>query len=58
MAEHGGENGRVYYFGASRLVIRFGDITTSTADVIVSSDDNYLTMGGGVSSALLRAGAR
>lgn len=52
------EDGRVYHFGASRLVIRFGDITSSTAQVLVSSDDSYLTMGGGVSAALLRAGGQ
>jgi O-acetyl-ADP-ribose deacetylase (regulator of RNase III) len=34
----------------------YGDITELAADALVSSDDNYLTMGGGVSSALSRAG--
>lgn len=38
------------------LVLQFGDITTSIAQVLVSSDDYYLTMGGGVSLALHRAG--
>jgi O-acetyl-ADP-ribose deacetylase (regulator of RNase III) len=47
---------RVYQFGRSRLTLQFGDITKSEAQVIVSSDDNYLTMGGGVSAAILRAG--
>ncbi|MFX0199352.1 MAG: macro domain-containing protein [Candidatus Hodarchaeota archaeon] len=32
-----------------------GDITKISADALVSSDDNYLTMGGGVSEALSRA---
>jgi O-acetyl-ADP-ribose deacetylase (regulator of RNase III) len=35
--------------------LEFGDITTSNADVLVSSDDSYLTMGGGVSAAIRRA---
>jgi hypothetical protein len=28
------------------LTLEFGDITASKADVLVSSDDSYLTMGG------------
>jgi O-acetyl-ADP-ribose deacetylase (regulator of RNase III) len=36
----------------------FGDITSSTAQAIVSSDDNYITMGGGVSGAILRTGGQ
>ena len=36
--------------------IAYGDITQMVADVLVSSDDGYLSMGGGVSAALLRAG--
>ncbi len=47
---------RSYSVGASTLTLTFGDLTTSNAEVLVSSDDNYLTMGGGVSAALLRAG--
>jgi O-acetyl-ADP-ribose deacetylase (regulator of RNase III) len=46
---------RVYHVGASTLTLEFGDITTSKADVLVSSDDCYLTMGGGVSAAIRRA---
>lgn len=42
--------------GASTVTIVFGDITTSTCEILVSSDDHGLTMGGGVSRALLRAG--
>ncbi len=49
-------NEKIYQFGKSKLVIRFGDITESNTGAIVSSDDNYLTMGGGVSLAILRAG--
>lgn len=47
---------RTYQFGQSRLTLEFGDITESKAQVIVSSDDSYLTMSGGVSAAILRTG--
>ena len=43
---------RVYSINNSTLRVIFGDITTSTTDVIVSSDDAFLTMGGGVSKAI------
>jgi O-acetyl-ADP-ribose deacetylase (regulator of RNase III) len=46
---------RTYQVGASTLSLEFGDITASKADVLVSSDDSYLTMGGGVSAAIRRA---
>ena len=46
---------RKYRIGQSTLCLEFGDITTSRADVLVSSDDSYLTMGGGVSAAIRRA---
>lgn len=36
---------RTYSFGPSKLHIEFGDITTSDAQVIVSSDDYYFNMG-------------
>jgi O-acetyl-ADP-ribose deacetylase (regulator of RNase III) len=49
---------RTYQFGASRLAVQFGNITTSTAQAIVSSDDSYITMGGGVSAGILRAGGQ
>jgi O-acetyl-ADP-ribose deacetylase (regulator of RNase III) len=35
--------------------VQYGDITTCKAGIIVSSDDNYLTMGGGVSYAIAQA---
>ena len=38
------------------MTLEFGDIPKSKAQVLVSSDDSYLTMGGGVSVAILRAG--
>lgn len=43
---------RVYTINNSTLRVIFGDITTSKTDVIVSSDDAFLTMGGGVSKAI------
>lgn len=47
---------KTYQFGKSRLIIKFGDITTAMTDAIVSSDDAFLSMGGGVSAAIFRAG--
>jgi O-acetyl-ADP-ribose deacetylase (regulator of RNase III) len=47
---------RLYRFKDSTLALEFADITTSEAQVLVSSDDSYLTMGGGVSAAIRRAG--
>ena len=47
---------RLYRFKDSTLTLEFADITTSEAEVLVSSDDSYLTMGGGVSAAVRRAG--
>ena len=49
-------NKRTYKFGTSQLTLEFGDITTSKAQALVSSDDYYLTMGGGVSAAIRKAG--
>ena len=47
---------RQYTFNKSTLTIRFGNIVESQSEVIVSSDDCYVTMGGGVSRAILRTG--
>jgi O-acetyl-ADP-ribose deacetylase (regulator of RNase III) len=47
---------KTYKFGKSKLTLRFGDITKTDTKVIVSSDDYYLSMGGGVSASILRAG--
>jgi O-acetyl-ADP-ribose deacetylase (regulator of RNase III) len=44
-----------YRIGASTLTLIPGDITRSAAEVYVSSDDDTLAMGSGVSRALLRA---
>lgn len=49
---------RSYKFEKSHIDVLFGDITSSTAQAIVSSDDYYVTMGGGVSGAILRAGGQ
>lgn len=46
---------RTYQIGPSTLSLEFGDITTSKADVLVSSDDSNLSMGGGVSASIRRA---
>jgi O-acetyl-ADP-ribose deacetylase (regulator of RNase III) len=46
---------RVYEIGHSTITQRLGDITASGADALVSSDDARLSMGGGVSAAILRA---
>jgi O-acetyl-ADP-ribose deacetylase (regulator of RNase III) len=47
---------RTYNCNASTVTIKFGDITKSTSEVIVSSDDTLLTMSGGVSMAISHAG--
>jgi O-acetyl-ADP-ribose deacetylase (regulator of RNase III) len=47
---------RTYQFGGSTLTLRFGDLIKSEAQVLVSSDDCYISMGGGISAAILRAG--
>ena len=47
---------RTYKFNNSRLTLIFGSILQSKADVIVSSDDTEISMGGGVSGHILAAG--
>lgn len=47
---------RQYLFNNSTLTVKFGNILDTKAEVIVSSDDCYITMGGGVSRAILQAG--
>lgn len=44
-----------YHINQAAFIVRYGDITQCDADVIVSSDDNYLSMGGGVSYAISKA---
>jgi len=47
---------RQYLFNKSTLTVKFGNILESHAEVIVSSDDCYVSMGGGVSRAILTGG--
>lgn len=47
---------REYKFNNSVLRIIFGDIMTSKAEVIVSSDDTWITMGGGISGCIRQQG--
>lgn len=42
-----------YNLGNTTFRVTYGDITRLIADALVSSDDSHLTMGGGVSYALL-----
>ena len=48
---------RQYKFNNSTLTLIFGDIAESKSDVIVSSDDNRITMSGGVSARILSLGS-
>ena len=48
---------RQYKFNNSTLTLIFGDIADSKSDVIVSSDDNKISMGGGVSARILSLGS-
>ena len=45
-----------YRIGPSTIKIRVGDLTRSRSQALVSSDDYMLSMGGGVSAAILREG--
>ena len=47
---------RQYIFNQSKLTVKFGNILESQAEVIESSDDCYVSMGGGVSRAILSEG--
>ena len=44
-----------YHIRQSTFSVTYGDITKMNVDVIVSSDDNRLSMGGGVSQSIRRA---
>lgn len=46
---------RTYAVGPSTITLRFGDLRSSRAEVLVSSDDYLLSMSGGVSAALRAA---
>ncbi len=45
----------VFNYKGKQINVCYGDITRVHADAIVSSDDNKLSMGGGVSAAILKA---
>lgn len=45
---------RSYKFNNSQFTIVFGNILNTNAEVVVSSDDSYISMGGGVSAAILK----
>jgi O-acetyl-ADP-ribose deacetylase (regulator of RNase III) len=47
-----------YVLGNTTLRVEYSDITALGVDVLVSSDDTNLSMGGGVSEALLRMGGQ
>lgn len=49
---------RIYHFKNSQIKVVFGDITQSTSEVIVSSDDCYLSMGGGVSGMIRKSAGK
>lgn len=44
-----------YRINRTTLSVVYNSITSAQADALVSSDDNYLSMGGGVSEAILNA---
>lgn len=46
---------RTYRYNNSVVTVKFGNILDSKADVIVSSDDCFISMGGGVSMAIRKA---
>ena len=43
---------QTYRVGKSTITLTFGNLTSSKAEVLVSSDDSYLSMGGGVSGSI------
>ena len=49
---------RTYQFKNSQIKVVFGDITQSGSEVIVSSDDCYLSMGGGVSGMIRKCAGK
>jgi O-acetyl-ADP-ribose deacetylase (regulator of RNase III) len=51
-----GESQTTYSLGKSLFRVSYLDIIHSRAQALVSSDDNYLTMGGGVSMSIASAG--
>lgn len=53
-------NTRVANYELNKTIfqVTYGDITRLKTEAIVSSDDNYLSMGGGVSMAISEAGGK
>lgn len=49
---------RKYSFNNSSVTIIFGNILDSQKEVLVSSDDCYITMGGGISGCIVKTGGR
>lgn len=49
-------NTRKYHYNNSTMTIVFGNILDSKAEVIVSSDDTGISMAGGISGAIRKAG--
>ena len=49
-------NPRKYHYNNSTMTIVFGNILDSKAEVIVSSDDTGISMVGGISGAICKAG--
>ncbi|AZQ64865.1 hypothetical protein EI427_21815 [Flammeovirga pectinis] len=49
-------NKATYYIGGSKFNLIYDDITQVPSDAIVSSDDEMITMGGGVSATIRRNG--
>ncbi|MFX1514474.1 MAG: macro domain-containing protein [Promethearchaeota archaeon] len=47
-----------YFLNKSKLNIQVGDVTQNQTDVIVSSDDTYLSIGGGVSASIFMASGK
>ena len=46
---------QIYDIGNSKLVVKLGNIRSATTEVIVTSDDQQLSMGGGTSQAVREA---
>ena len=53
-----GPAGATFQFRRTTVSVTRGDLAAVAADALVCSDDNYLTMGGGASLALLKAAGK
>jgi len=52
------ERSSEYIINSTKFRVLYGDITREEAEALVSSDDNLLSMGGGVSMAIASAGGK